>query len=80
MEDFISEHVEKIIIVGIVGFLVLYVWAYMYRENNCVKWRYEKQFQPPMYMQPGKDGGISYPLSNGRWIDVKICDEFKSSQ
>jgi len=77
MGDFITDNLGKIII-GVIAFvIILTIYSAWYEQTHCIKWRVEKQFEPPMYMQPGKDGGIAIPLSNGKWKDVKVCDEFR---
>lgn len=74
--DFIADNIFKIIIFFIVLIIALTIWQEYYTQKHCSKWEFEKQYQPPVYTQPGKDGGISIPLSNGKWVDVKVCREF----
>lgn len=70
-------NMEKFIIGVIILLIGITIWSAWHERTHCIKWHYEKQYEPPMYLNPGQDGGISMPLSNGKWVDVKICDEYE---
>jgi hypothetical protein len=75
--DFVTDYLPHILVTVLILVVLLAFYGAVYEQNNCIRWETEKQFQAPMYMQPGKDGGVSIPLSNGKWVDVKVCKELK---
>lgn len=46
------------------------------KEHPCIKSHIEKQYDPPTYMVP-QGTNIAMPMGNGKWVDVKVCDQRK---
>lgn len=68
---------EKIVVIGVAAIVVLIIGAVIYSAitYKCVKSHWEKQYQAPAYWAP-KDGGVSVPISNGRWVNAEVCEQW----
>lgn len=70
--------IEWFVAIGLLLVISVFGWvSYTGISHPCTKYKTEQQWKAPMYLQPGIDGGISMPISNGKWVDVQVCIERK---
>jgi hypothetical protein len=77
MIDFIKLIGSALIILLIIFLLLLgfgFIAIKFEQEHPCIKSHVETQTELPMYLQPGKDGGVAIPLGNIRQVQVTVCD------